>query len=147
MVYGAIRYSKPKRFSGSGRGRADRHGRVCAADVLEDPLEHLEQERAGAAGEVQDGHALVVGEALGISKLSFRMSSIARTMKFTIGGGVRSTPRSCSFFVVGPQVVLGRFDERVALEQAVLLLVRCADLAVDGLATPERQVFVNGRQV
>ena len=60
-----------------------------AADVVEDALKYLQQERAGAAGEIEHGDALVIGQAVADAEASpSRISSTARTMKFTIGGGV-----------------------------------------------------------
>ena len=41
---------------------------VRPADIVENALEHLQQERAGAAGEVEHRDAVVVGEALGESR-------------------------------------------------------------------------------
>ncbi len=38
-----------------------RAARVRPADILENALEHLQEERAGAAGEIKHGHAFVVG--------------------------------------------------------------------------------------
>ena len=47
-------------------------GLVGAANVLEYLLEHFQQKRASAAGEIQHGHAIVVGKASGNLELVFQ---------------------------------------------------------------------------
>jgi hypothetical protein len=49
--------------------------------------------------------------------------------------------------VVGLEVILVEIDERVALEQPVLLLVGGAHIAADRAALAERQIFVDRWQV
>ena len=37
---------------------------VRAADIVEDALEHFQQKRSGAAGEIEHRHAVIVGKTL-----------------------------------------------------------------------------------
>ena len=118
------------------------------ADVFEDPLKDFQQKSTGAAGEVEHGHALVVGEAIADAEALFQ-DIIDRTDDeiHDRRGRIVDAPALAHGRVVGLQVVLVEVDEGVPLEQAVLLLVGGAHLAADRLALPERQVLLNGRQV
>jgi len=61
---------------------------VCAADILEDLLKHLKQKRPCTGMQIETVTCLLSASPALMPKLSFKISSMARTMKFTTGGGV-----------------------------------------------------------
>ena len=83
-----------------------------------------EQERAGAAGEVEHGDALVVGEAVADAEALFQ--NVVHRADDEVHDRRRRVVDAAALArvrVVGLQIVLVEVDERVALEQAMLFLV------------------------
>lgn len=125
-----------------------RLGRIRAADVVEDAFKHFENEGAGAAGEIEHGDALMVGEALRNAKRS--LQNIVYGTNDEIHDGRRRVIDPARLFhlgVVFGEKILVKIDEWIALEEAMLFLILRPYFAADRLALAERQILMNGSEV
>ena len=115
-----------------------RLGRIRAADVVEDPLKHLQQERSGAAGEVEHGDLLVVGEAVLDGERDFEnVVDGAHDEVHDRRRRVIDAARFLHLGVIFAEEILVEINERVALEQPMLLFVLRSDISTDRLAVLE----------
>jgi hypothetical protein len=117
---------------------------VRAADIVENALKYLHEESARTAGEIEDGYAPVVGEPVGNVEACFQ--DVVHRADNEIDDRRRRVVDTTTLAhgrVVGLQIILVEVDERIALEQPMLVLVRCPHLTAYRLALPERQVLVD----
>jgi len=119
-----------------------------AADSVENALKHLQQKCAGSAGEIQHGDALMVGKAVADAETVFEnVIHRAHDEIYHRRRCVIDAPAFARLLVIGLQIIFVEINERITLEQTMLFLVACPQLAADRLAAPERQVLVDGGQV